>query len=124
MPKQIEAADVLVGQRVRAYRLARRMSQSELGENVGVTFQQIQKYERGTNRIGSGRLKKIASVLGVGIATLFAERDSDDSGSDPLGELLSQQHAARLLEAFRDIPDDRLRLALVRLAEDLAEHGK
>jgi transcriptional regulator with XRE-family HTH domain len=121
MPKRIEPADVLVGQRVRAYRLARRMSQSALAEEVGVTFQQIQKYEKGTNRIGSGRLQNVAAVLGVGIGAFFAEGKSDQSGHDPLTEILSQPYAARLLTAFGAIDEVKLRLALVKLAEGLGE---
>jgi|SRR5208282_2602113 len=121
MAKRIEPVDVLVGQRVRAYRLARRMSQSALAEKVGVTFQQIQKYEKGTNRIGSSRLKKLSTVLGVGIAALFGERESDQSGHDPLTKVLSQPYAARLLEAFGEISEVKLRLALLKLAEGLGE---
>ncbi len=124
MPKRIEPVDVLVGQRVRAYRLARRMSQSALAEEVGVTFQQIQKYEKGTNRIGSGRLKNVATVLGVGIGALFAEGESDQSGHDPFTDILSQPYAARLLKAFGAINEGKLRLALVKLAEGLGERTK
>jgi len=124
MAKRIEPVDLLVGQRVRAYRLARRMSQSALGEKVGVTFQQIQKYERGTNRIGSSRLKRVATVLGVEIGALFAERESDQSGHDPFTEVLSQPYAARLLAAFGAITESKLRVALVRLAEGLEESTK
>jgi len=124
MPKRIERVDVLVGQRVRAYRLARRMSQSTLAEKVGVTFQQIQKYEKGINRIGSSRLDRIAAVLGVSITALFAQRDSAQSGYDPLGQMLSQPYAARLLKAFCSISEAKLRVALAKLAESLGERRK
>ena len=125
MAKRIEPVDALVGRRVRAYRLSLGMSQTTLGEKVGVTFQQIQKYERGTNRIGSSRLKKVATVLGVGVGALFAESDGDDQwGHDPLTEITSQPHAARLLKAFAGITDEKLRLALVKLAEGLQERAK
>jgi transcriptional regulator with XRE-family HTH domain len=124
MAKRIEPVDVLVGRRVRAYRLSLGMSQTTLGDKVGVTFQQIQKYERGTNRIGSSRLKKMATVLGVGIGALFAEPENDQAGPDTLSEITGQPHAMRLLKAFAGIGDDKLRLALVKLAEGLQEHGK
>lgn len=124
MAKRIEPVDVLVGRRVRAYRLSLGMSQTTLGEKVGVTFQQIQKYERGTNRIGSSRLKKVSTVLGVGVGALFAEPESDQAGQDPLTEITSQPHAARLLKAFAAITDDKLRLALVKLTEGLQERAK
>jgi transcriptional regulator with XRE-family HTH domain len=123
MAKRIEPVDVLVGRRVRAYRLARGMSQTALGDKVGVTFQQIQKYESGTNRIGSSRLKKVATVLDVGIGALFAEQENGQSDHDPLTEILSQPGAARLLRAFAAITDKRLRVSLVRLAEGLRKHG-
>ena len=124
MAKRIEPVDVLVGRRVRAYRLSLGMSQTTLGEKVGVTFQQIQKYERGTNRIGSSRLKKVATVLGVGVGALFNEPESDQAGLDPLTEITSLPHAARLLKAFAGITDEKLRLALVKLAEGLQERAK
>ncbi|MGC1542024.1 MAG: helix-turn-helix transcriptional regulator [Xanthobacteraceae bacterium] len=124
MAKRIEPVDALVGRRVRAYRLSMGMSQTTLGEKVGVTFQQIQKYERGTNRIGSSRLKKVATVLGVGVGALFAEPESDQAGQDPLTEITSLPHAARLLKAFAGITDEKLRLALVKLAEGLQERAK
>jgi len=125
MPKRVEAVDVQVGQRVRAFRLARGMSQTALAEKVGVTFQQIQKYEKGINRIGSSRLKRVANVLGVGIASLFAEEGSasERTGRDPLAEMLSQPNAARLLQAFGGINKSKLRLALVNLAESLVGRG-
>lgn len=124
MAKRIEPTDVLVGQRVRAYRLSLGMSQTTLGEKVGVTFQQIQKYERGTNRLGSSRLKKVADVLGVGIGTLFNEPESDHAGLDLLTEMASLPHTTRLLQAFAAIPDKKIRLALVRLAEGLRKGAK
>ena len=125
MAKRIEPVDALVGRRVRAYRLSLGMSQTTLGEKVGVTFQQIQKYERGTNRIGSSRLKKVATVLGVGVGALFAERTATiKRAHDPLTEITSQPHAARLLKAFAGITDEKLRLALVKLAEGLQERAK
>ena len=76
MPRNIDAVDVRVGQRVRAYRLGRGMSQSTLGDKIGVTFQQVQKYEHGVNRIGSGRLKMIATVLGTTVTALFGEDEN------------------------------------------------
>lgn len=123
-PKRAERVDVLVGHRVRAYRLSAGMSQSTLGRQVGVTFQQIQKYEQGTNRIGGSRLKKIAIALGVEIGALFAEPESDQPGQDPLTAIASLPHAARLLRAFAGIPDNELRLSLVKLAEGLRKRAK
>ena len=63
--------DRLVGQRVRLARLAKGMSQSGLGDAVGVTFQQIQKYEKGANRVSASKLSEFATILGVDIASFF-----------------------------------------------------
>jgi transcriptional regulator with XRE-family HTH domain len=123
VPKRVDQVDVLVGKRIRAYRLGIGMSQSALAEKVGVTFQQIQKYEKGTNRVGSGRLKKVATALGVKIASFFPEERSggDKSVSDDLIEMLGEPHATRLLTAFHSIDGAKRRLALVKLAEGMAK---
>ncbi len=63
--KQPNPIDIEVGRRIRTQRLASRISQTALGQKVGVTFQQVQKYEKGVNRVGAGRLQQIADVLGV-----------------------------------------------------------
>jgi transcriptional regulator with XRE-family HTH domain len=124
MARRIEPVDAAVGGRVRAYRLSQRMSQAELGRKVGVTFQQIQKYETGANRIGSSRLAKFANALGVQISALFGDEESGratHSGFDPFVEVLAQPYAARLLKAFGAIRESKLRLSLVQLAETLGE---
>jgi transcriptional regulator with XRE-family HTH domain len=119
MPKRIDAYDIRLGKRVRAYRLSLGMSQSALAEKVGVTFQQIQKYENGANRMAGGRLKKVAAVLGLPIATLLGENENDGNPKidHSLIEILSQPYAIRLLRAFLAIKPAKERLALVKLAE-------
>ena len=67
MASRVEPVDAAVGGRIRAYRLAQGMSQAELGREVGVTFQQIQKYEKGVNRVGSSWLKQFATIFEVEI---------------------------------------------------------
>ena len=126
MTKRADSVDVLVGQRVRAYRLNCGMSQTVLGKKVGVTFQQIQKYERGVNRIGSGRLKWIATILGVSVAALFGEGADGGNATvdDLLTAVLSQPYATRLLRAFDDIKDAQQRRALVELAESMGHRVK
>jgi len=126
MAKYIDPVDVRVGKRVRAYRLGLKMSQSTLGEKVGVTFQQIQKYERGANRMGSSRLKKVATILGVPVAALFGEDENGSEGTIDglLTEVLSQPHATRLVRAFHAIKDSKQRLALVLLAESIGQYAK
>src|ERR1700726_1246675 len=70
--KAPDACDADVGRRIRAQRLLCHMSQTELGNRVGITFQQIQKYEKGVNRVGAGRLARIADVLSVPVAFFFS----------------------------------------------------
>jgi transcriptional regulator with XRE-family HTH domain len=94
------------------------MSQAQLASRLGVTFQQLQKYEVGTNRIGTGRLMKIASVLGIPIATLFDGADTDPSRS--LLALVADARAFRLAHAFAAIDNSTLRLSLVYLVEKIA----
>jgi len=66
--KSPDATDAGVGEKIRTQRLLRRISQTDLGNQVGITFQQIQKYEKGANRVGAGRLQRIAEVLGVPVS--------------------------------------------------------
>jgi transcriptional regulator with XRE-family HTH domain len=70
-PKVPNPTDLHVGERVRMYRVSAGISQGALGEHLGITFQQVQKYEKGTNRIGASRLHKISEVLNIPVASLF-----------------------------------------------------
>jgi transcriptional regulator with XRE-family HTH domain len=124
MAKRIEPVDKLVGQNIRIFRMAKGISQTELGNSVGVTFQQIQKYEKGANRVGSSRLAKIAVILKVPISNFF---DNAASGSDgPVAgpvvtDLLISPYAVQMLKAFAKLPSDKLRRSLVVLAESIAK---
>ena len=69
--RKTDSYDREVGLRVRTLRLSRRMSQNDIGQRLGITFQQIQKYENGANRIGAGRLQRIAEIFEVPVAALF-----------------------------------------------------
>jgi len=103
------------------------MSQGALGRRLGVSFQQIQKYENGTNRIGAGRLAQIAVALDVpmeallqGVQAIKRKARPDD---DPLA-LLSSSQAMRMARAFSKIANGRIRVALVSLAEGIASRGR
>jgi transcriptional regulator with XRE-family HTH domain len=76
--------DAMVGVRIRMFRLDRGMSQTILAERIGVTFQQVQKYERGADRVGASRLSQIASVLGVSVGELFKSSGAESAGSPAL----------------------------------------
>jgi transcriptional regulator with XRE-family HTH domain len=118
--RKTDSRDRAVAVRVRAMRLARGMTQSELGGRIGVTFQQVQKYESGANRIGAGRLQRIAEVFDVPLAALFdSPRLRQTGGADPL-EAMRTAGAARLVQAYSRIRDAMVRHAFVRLAEEMA----
>ena len=126
MPRSADQIDIEIGRRVRAYRIARGLSQTHLGNKIGVTFQQIQKYEKGVNRIGGSRLKKIAGVLDLPIGVLFGEDDKGDPrAADRLfTEAFSQRYAARLLKAFNAVRDAGQRRALVEVVESMAHKAQ
>jgi transcriptional regulator with XRE-family HTH domain len=115
-----------IAKRVRALRLQRGMSQTELGTVLDVTFQQVQKYETGANRISAGRLQQIAEVLDVPVSYFYA--GLDDSALprnlpviEPELDLLQSAHAVRLVRAYSRITDRRTRLKLLKLAECIAD---
>jgi transcriptional regulator with XRE-family HTH domain len=126
MSRGVDSIDIEIGRRVRAFRIARGLSQSELGDKIGVTFQQIQKYEKGVNRVGGSRLKRIAGVLDLPIGTLFGEDDKGDPrAADRLfTEAFSQRYAARLLRAFNAVKNSGQRRALVEFVESMAQKAE
>jgi transcriptional regulator with XRE-family HTH domain len=125
--KRAGPIDAVVGRTIRALRLSKDISQCALGRRLGVSFQQIQKYENGSNRVGAGRLVQIAMALDVpveallqGVPTTKRKARQDD---DPLA-LLSTGQAMRLARAFSKIADGRIRIALVGLAEGIVSQGR
>src|SRR5262245_33477672 len=124
--KRPDPVDIEVGHRIRIERLARGLSQTALANQLGVTFQQVQKYEKGVNRVGAGRLTKIAEVLGIDVSTFFGAKEITEAGhareggeSSPL-KLLTVSGAFRLLRAYGDIEDSNLRRAIVELVEQIS----
>ena len=107
---QPDPVDISVGRRIRLARKTKGLSQQALAAAVGVTFQQIQKYERGANRVSASMLVRIATTLDVGVAELFGATDEARGVTDEVAELLGQPGALDLLRAY-----DRL-LAAVRPA--------
>src|SRR5690348_12784444 len=109
--------DAEIGQRVRTLRLQRGLSQTELGNLITVTFQQVQKYEKGTNRISAGRLQRISEVLGVPVAHFFAAPDDKQRAAGGA----AHGGALRLARAYARIKEPGIRLQLLRLTEAIAE---
>ena len=123
MPKKsFDPVDVAVGHRIRVQRLLSEMSQSALGEAIGVTFQQVQKYEKGANRVGASRLTQIAKALNVPIRTFFDEgaQQVDGPEADTAFRFLAVPGALELVQAYAQIDDGRLRRSLVALVKDMA----
>ncbi len=122
LQKRAQKIDRVIGRNIRIHRLAKKMSQTRLGDHLGVSFQQVQKYENGTNRVGSGRLYQIAAILSVHVNTLFTggERAEKANGSGLL-DLLAEPQSVRLIRAFSKIRDAAVRRSLVQLAEKFAK---
>ena len=107
----VSAIDAHVGERMRERRLILGMSQEKLGEALGISFQQIQKYERGTNRIGAGRLFTIGQVLGVAVSYFF---DGLDAGVPP-ERLVTQSRRAAEAARLIDIASDDVAGSVLKL---------
>jgi transcriptional regulator with XRE-family HTH domain len=118
-PKRPSAVDVAVGGNVRIWRMTKGLSQAQLANRLGVTFQQVQKYEIGANRIGTGRLVKVAAILGVPISALFEGTTGADPSRSVLA-LISDKRAFRLAHAFAAIKDNTCRVSLANLVEKIA----
>jgi transcriptional regulator with XRE-family HTH domain len=131
--KQPNPIDIHVGSRVRLRRMMLGMSQEKLGENLGITFQQIQKYEKGTNRIGASRLQHIARVLAVPVAFFFegapglnaAEPHGANEPDAPnyLVDFLATSDGIQLNKAFVRIKDAKLRRRVIDLVRAMAGLG-
>jgi transcriptional regulator with XRE-family HTH domain len=123
--------DKHVGSRVRMRRMMLGMSQEKLGNNLGLTFQQVQKYEKGTNRIGASRLQQISHILQVPVSFFFEGAPANVNGprSEELSEapspayvsdFLATSDGLALTKAFMRISDMKLRRRIVDLVEQIA----
>ncbi|AUC11841.1 MULTISPECIES: helix-turn-helix domain-containing protein [Rhizobium/Agrobacterium group] len=119
--------DVHVGAQIRMRRKSLGMSQSALAGRLGITFQQVQKYEKGANRVGASRLQAIASILGVDVSSLFANATPDGGEANPaLGSINAMQtfvasnEGFSLNQAFSRIRSAAVRKSIVALVTSLA----
>jgi transcriptional regulator with XRE-family HTH domain len=132
--KKPNPIDVHVGSRIRLRRTMLSMSQEKLGEALGITFQQIQKYEKGTNRVGASRLQNISSVLNVPVSFFFedapGESANDQAGmseansSNYVVDFLSSSEGLQLNRAFVKIEDPKVRRKIIDLTKALASSGE
>ena len=125
-----DPVDIIVGKNVRTLRAKRRISQLELGEALGLTFQQIQKYEKGTNRVGASRIQQISEILQVPISFLFegspvtgiprTEGLSEAPSPAYVSDFLATSEGLALIRAFTRITDAKLCRSIVDLVEQIA----
>ena len=118
------SADIQIGASLRAHRLIMGMSQSDLARRLGVSFQQIQKYEKGMNRVGAGRLPQIAKIFDVPIGALFdanADTSRGKNGGSAPAKLIPDRNSLKLLTAFGDIAHRKVRHSLVDLVDAIAK---
>lgn len=129
--KKPNPIDIHVGSRIRLRRNMLGMSQERLGESLGITFQQIQKYEKGTNRVGASRLQAIASILGVPVAFFFEDAPgrenetpsglAEESSGAFVVDFLNSAEGLQLNRAFARIGDQRVRRKIIDLVKALGD---
>ena len=129
--KKPNPIDIHVGTRVRLRRTMLGLSQEKLGESLGITFQQIQKYEKGSNRIGASRLQKLSEILKTPISFFFedapgSEKTTFDGMSEVdspnyLVDFLSTSEGLQLYKAFANIKDPKVRKKIIDLVRSLAD---
>ena len=118
--KDATETDHILGARIAAVRKAKGLSQTALGTALGVTFQQIQKYEKGQNRMGAGRLQVAAKFLDVPVSMLFSD-DTEAKEKTGAFEFLNLPGAVELLKAFAAIEDVQLRRDVLTIARTAAK---
>jgi transcriptional regulator with XRE-family HTH domain len=128
--KKPNPIDIHVGSRVRLRRNMLGMSQEKLGESLGITFQQIQKYEKGTNRVGASRLQAISTILNVPVSFFFEDAPgvptatggmSEPNSTSFVVDFLNSAEGLQLNRAFAKISDPKVRRKLVDLVRTIAE---
>jgi transcriptional regulator with XRE-family HTH domain len=111
--------DIEVGKRIRVYRQRAKLSQMQLADALNLTFQQVQKYEKGLNRVAPSRLEVIARACGVPVSVFMPSLDANNDGGPPPFAELTIQGAQELLAEYGKIKDGKVRSALVTLARSI-----
>jgi transcriptional regulator with XRE-family HTH domain len=120
--KKIDAVNVAVGARIKHLRLRKGLSQTALGEQIGVSFQQIQNFEKGRNRVSARHLARFAQFFGVPVAALYSEVQLSDT--KPRKHAVIRANAAdknvdRLVTAIQSLKEESLKVAVLRVVEGL-----
>jgi transcriptional regulator with XRE-family HTH domain len=118
--RRVQDSDIAVGERIRARRNQLEMSQEDLGKALGVSFQQIQKYEKGTNRISSGRLIQIVNALQCSVTDLIGAGNSGPIKSTEFSRYASSKEGVAIINAMARIPSPAVRRRVIDLAESLS----
>jgi transcriptional regulator with XRE-family HTH domain len=122
------SADVQIGASIRAHRLIAGMSQSDLAKQLGVSFQQVQKYEKGANRVGAGRLPQIAEIFDIPISALFKgyadTSPGKGTGNAAPAKLITDPTVLKLLTSYADITNRAIRRCLAELVDEIAKAAK
>ena len=117
--------DVYIGKRIKMQRLARGLSQRAVASRLGITFQQIQRYERGISRVGAGRLQEVANLFGVTPAFFFEDgprlKPGKSREASETTELLANKYSLALAQAYNKIRSRTVRRNVLELVEGLAE---
>ena len=114
--------DIQLGRRLRAQRLAHGLSQEELADKLDITFQQVQKYEKGTNRLTAARMRELSAIFDIPISTLYGEHPPKmtvDRGLDA-HDFITSSRAIRLLRSFNRIKDAKIQNLVAELTDILA----
>ncbi len=127
--KKPNPIDIHVGGRIRLRRNMLGLSQEKLGESLGITFQQIQKYEKGTNRVGASRLQAISSALTVPVSFFFEDAPNssgnvgfaEDNEATYVVDFLNSNEGVQLTRAFTKISDPKVRRKIIDLVKSLSD---
>ncbi|UEM11988.1 helix-turn-helix domain-containing protein [Bradyrhizobium barranii subsp. barranii] len=124
-PRAVNDQDRETGMRIRSRRLELHISQSELGAALGITFQQIQKYERGANRVAAARLVEIAAFLKTTMAALMGgDLSGDELKNSLVSEFVSSKDGIDLIEAWSRLESQQVRRSIISLTRSLAAEGR
>jgi transcriptional regulator with XRE-family HTH domain len=117
---RVTALELAIGARMRTRRRQLGLSQSELADKLGVSFQQVQKYERGANRVAASTLVAASQALGTTVAWLVGEESSGRDDDEDVFRALAKPGALEILQAFNAVPELRARMALLALVREMA----
>jgi transcriptional regulator with XRE-family HTH domain len=118
-PRRVQNTDIAIGERIRARRNQIEMSQEELGHALKVSFQQVQKYEKGFNRVSSGKLLQLAEALQCGVTDLIGESGTGSMKSTPFSRYAASKEGVAIINAMAKIPSLAVRRQVISLIESL-----